>query len=263
MTLTVRQFPCLSDNYGFLIRDDATGKTACIDTPDAAAILRELKAAGWGLDFIFNTHWHPDHAGGNAEIQKATGCTIVGPAEVTRIAPLDREVHGGDTVELGETSVPGDRDRRPHARPHRLLRRRRPGRLRRRHPVRARLRAAVRGQAGADVGLALAARGAAGRHEGLLRPRIHRLQRPLRAQRRSRPGAEGPRRRRCSPPASAASGPCRPPSGWRRPPTPSCARRCWPIGSARPARRTTRPSPPSAPPRTPSRAEAPRRACLA
>ncbi|HWF76521.1 MAG TPA: hydroxyacylglutathione hydrolase [Caulobacteraceae bacterium] len=103
MTLTVRQFPCLSDNYGFLIRDDASGKTACIDTPDAGAILKELKAAGWGLDFIFNTHWHPDHAGGNAEIQKATGCVIVGPAEVTRIAPLDREVHGGDTVELGDT----------------------------------------------------------------------------------------------------------------------------------------------------------------
>jgi hydroxyacylglutathione hydrolase len=25
MALTVRQFPCLSDNYGFLIRDEATG----------------------------------------------------------------------------------------------------------------------------------------------------------------------------------------------------------------------------------------------
>ncbi|HVN02304.1 MAG TPA: hydroxyacylglutathione hydrolase [Caulobacteraceae bacterium] len=104
MTLTVRQFPCLSDNYGFLIRDDASGKTACIDTPEASAILGELKAAGWGLDFIFNTHWHPDHAGGNAEIKAATGCEIVGPAEVTRIAPLDRTVGGGDRVALGETT---------------------------------------------------------------------------------------------------------------------------------------------------------------
>jgi hydroxyacylglutathione hydrolase len=104
MTLTVRQFPCLSDNYGFLIRDDASGKTGCIDTPDAAAILKELDKAGWGLDLILNTHWHPDHAGGNAEIQKATGCQIVGPAEVTRIAPLDRTVVGGDTVALGETT---------------------------------------------------------------------------------------------------------------------------------------------------------------
>jgi len=103
MTLTVRQFPCLSDNYGFLIRDDASGKTACIDTPDAAAIFRELETAGWGLDFIFNTHWHPDHAGGNAEIKAATGCFIVGPAEVTRIGPLDRTVGGGDSVNLGET----------------------------------------------------------------------------------------------------------------------------------------------------------------
>jgi len=103
MTLTVRQFPCLSDNYGFLVRDEATGKTACIDTPDAAAILAELAKAGWGLDLIMNTHWHGDHAGGNAEIQQATGCTIVGPGEVRRIAPLDRELHGGDSVELGET----------------------------------------------------------------------------------------------------------------------------------------------------------------
>jgi hydroxyacylglutathione hydrolase len=103
MPLIVRQFPCLSDNYGFLIRDEASGKTACIDTPEAAAILRELQAAGWELDFIFNTHWHPDHAGGNAEIKAATGCEIVGPAEVTRIAPLDREVRGGDQVELGQT----------------------------------------------------------------------------------------------------------------------------------------------------------------
>jgi hydroxyacylglutathione hydrolase len=103
MTVTIRQFPCLSDNYGFIVRDDATGKTACIDTPEVAPILAALKAEGWGLDFIFNTHWHPDHAGGNAEIKAATGCQIVGPAEVTRIAPLDRTVAGGDVIDLGET----------------------------------------------------------------------------------------------------------------------------------------------------------------
>ena len=103
MTLTIRQFACLSDNYGFVIRDEASGLTACIDTPDADAVMAELAAAGWGLDFIFNTHWHPDHAGGNAQIKAATGATIVGPAEVTRIAPLDRTVAGGDVVELGQT----------------------------------------------------------------------------------------------------------------------------------------------------------------
>ncbi|HEY3950535.1 hydroxyacylglutathione hydrolase [Phenylobacterium sp.] len=103
MPLTVHQFPCLEDNYGFLAKDEATGLAATIDTPDAGAILAELDKLGWTLDLILNTHWHPDHAGGNAEIKAATGCSIVGPGEVTRIAPLDRQVAGGDVVMLGQT----------------------------------------------------------------------------------------------------------------------------------------------------------------
>src|ERR1700760_3550791 len=105
MTLTVRQFPCLSDNYGYLVRDEASGRTACIDTPDAKAIKAQLDAVGWKLDLILNTHWHADHAGGNAELQQATGATIIGPAEVRRIAPLDRVVEDGAIVDLGETRL--------------------------------------------------------------------------------------------------------------------------------------------------------------
>ena len=82
MTLDIRLFPCLSDNYGILVRDAATGAVATIDTPDAERILVELEATGWDrLDLILNTHWHPDHAGGNAEVRAATGCEILGKAE--------------------------------------------------------------------------------------------------------------------------------------------------------------------------------------
>ena len=113
MTLIVRQFACLSDNYGFLIRDEATGLVATVDTPDAEAILAEIEASGWGrLDLILNTHWHPDHTGGNERLKAETGCEIVGPEEVRRVAPLDRVAAGGDVVRLGETAfevmaVPG------------------------------------------------------------------------------------------------------------------------------------------------------------
>ena len=103
MPLTVRQFPCLSDNYGFLARDEATGLVACVDTPDAEVILGELDRLGWDLTLILNTHWHADHAGGNAEIKAKTGATVVGPAEVERISAVDRKVTDGAVVELGET----------------------------------------------------------------------------------------------------------------------------------------------------------------
>jgi len=63
MSLEVALFPCLSDNYGFLLHDPKTGETAAIDTPDAREIAKQCEARGWALTEIWNTHWHPDHAG--------------------------------------------------------------------------------------------------------------------------------------------------------------------------------------------------------
>lgn len=98
----VHIFPCLKDNYGFLLHDPETGETATIDTPEAGKILAEAEAKGWTITQIWNTHWHPDHAGGNAEIVAKTGARVVGPREVDRIgAAPDRILHEGDTVELG------------------------------------------------------------------------------------------------------------------------------------------------------------------
>ena len=55
-TLEVAQFPCLDDNYGYLIHDATTGETAAIDTPCADTIRRELDRHGWKLTHILNTH---------------------------------------------------------------------------------------------------------------------------------------------------------------------------------------------------------------
>ncbi len=98
----IRQFPCLDDNYGFLIHDDVSGETTTIDTPDAEAILAAAEQEGWQLTQIWNTHWHPDHAGGNAVIKAKTGAIVTGPAEVERIGQApDRIVVEGDIVTLG------------------------------------------------------------------------------------------------------------------------------------------------------------------
>jgi hydroxyacylglutathione hydrolase len=106
MSVQVHQFPCLSDNYGFLLRDPASGETACIDTPDADEYLRRAEAKGWRITQIWNTHWHPDHAGGNEAIKAATGCTVTAPrADAPKIAGVDRTVAHGDAVWLGEWSA--------------------------------------------------------------------------------------------------------------------------------------------------------------
>ena len=103
MPLEVRLFPALQDNYGFLARDVATGAVAAVDTPDAQAVLGAARSAGWNISMILNTHWHPDHTQGNAEVKAATGAEIVGPEEVRREAPLDRVIAPGDPVMLGAT----------------------------------------------------------------------------------------------------------------------------------------------------------------
>ncbi|MEQ1542239.1 MAG: hydroxyacylglutathione hydrolase [Novosphingobium sp.] len=100
--LEIHQFPCLSDNYGYLVHDPASGETACIDTPDADACLRAAADRGCRITQIWNTHWHPDHAGGNEAIKAATSCKVTAPGgEDYPIAAVDRTVSGGDTVQLG------------------------------------------------------------------------------------------------------------------------------------------------------------------
>ena len=68
----IHQFPCLSDNYGFLAHDSASGETAAIDTPDAEKYLAEAASRGWTITQIWNTHWHPDHAGTRLAISPIT-----------------------------------------------------------------------------------------------------------------------------------------------------------------------------------------------
>ena len=65
--LQVAQFPCLSDNYGYLLHDPASGLTAAVDTPESQPIEDELKKRGWTLSHILNTHHH--HASLASHIQ--------------------------------------------------------------------------------------------------------------------------------------------------------------------------------------------------
>ena len=105
-TLEIHQFPILSDNYGVLIRDHATGAVASIDCGDAEAIQTELAHKGWKLTSILTTHHHGDHTDGNLELKRQTGCTIIGPRpEAAMIPGIDVQVGDGDTFKFGSFAV--------------------------------------------------------------------------------------------------------------------------------------------------------------
>lgn len=103
MTLEIVQFPCLQDNYGFLLRDKTSGAVASIDAPDAVEISRQLSLREWTLSSIFSTHWHDDHTGGNRSLGESYGATIFGPKEIRKRSALDRELLPGETIRLGDS----------------------------------------------------------------------------------------------------------------------------------------------------------------
>lgn len=100
--IDIHMFPCLQDNYGFLLHCGETGVTATIDTPEVAPIEAALEEKGWTLTHVLNTHHHFDHAGGNEALKARHGCIVVGPrADAERIPGIDVAVGQGDCYELG------------------------------------------------------------------------------------------------------------------------------------------------------------------
>ncbi|SET62096.1 hydroxyacylglutathione hydrolase [Nitrosospira multiformis] len=81
MTTTPNIVPihAFKDNYIWLIRDHY--HAAVIDPGDASPVLDYLSREQLKLIAILNTHHHPDHVGGNAELLREFAVPVFGPAK--------------------------------------------------------------------------------------------------------------------------------------------------------------------------------------
>ncbi len=100
--MEIVRIPALSDNYIWLVHEPESGETTVVDPAVAEPVLAEAEKRGWHISQIWNTHWHPDHIGGNEAIKAATGAFVTAPAaETAQIPTMDRGVREGDIVMLG------------------------------------------------------------------------------------------------------------------------------------------------------------------
>jgi hydroxyacylglutathione hydrolase len=103
MTMSVHQYRCLTDNYGALVHDSATGATACVDVPEAGPTFAALAERGWTLSDVLITHHHADHTQGVPELKaKLPNLRVWGPAkDAARIPFLDHKLTEGDLARVG------------------------------------------------------------------------------------------------------------------------------------------------------------------
>ena len=102
--LDVIPIPMRTDNYAWLLVDQATARTGLVDPAEAAPAAAILSRTGGRLDYILLTHHHDDHVGAAALLARDYGAVIIGAAaDAHRLPKLDRAVGEGNAVEIGES----------------------------------------------------------------------------------------------------------------------------------------------------------------
>ena len=97
---SLRPLPALSDNYIWLLADNAVGSAMVVDPGEAGPVLDALAADDLALTAILLTHHHADHIGGTFELTDHFPDAVVYAPHDDRIANDARRVADGDIVTI-------------------------------------------------------------------------------------------------------------------------------------------------------------------
>jgi len=107
--MKVRILPANSDNYMYLIVDEATKAAAVVDPVHPESVLSSVEREGANLTTVLTTHHHWDHAGGNEKLVdhlKATGHSSIAVVGAdSRIGALTHKLGDGDEINVGNLKV--------------------------------------------------------------------------------------------------------------------------------------------------------------
>ena len=96
--MEIKIIPCLQDNYSYLIIDKKNNIACVIDPSEAEPVIRYLENNKIKLKFILNTHHHYDHVGGNQELKRKYGASIIGyRGDKERIPQIDILINDQET----------------------------------------------------------------------------------------------------------------------------------------------------------------------
>ena len=104
--MLITPVPCLKDNYAYIVNDNISKKIGVVDPSEAKPIIDLLERMNLKLDFIFNTHHHFDHVGGNFELKKKNKAKVVGfNGDKHRIPDIDITVKDEEVFKFGNSII--------------------------------------------------------------------------------------------------------------------------------------------------------------
>jgi hydroxyacylglutathione hydrolase len=104
VALQIELLPFSQDNYAFVFKESHSNKVVAVDPGEAQCVDRFLRENNLSLDVILNTHHHPDHVGGNLELQEIYDCAIYGyNPDRSRIPGITRGLDDEETFNIGQS----------------------------------------------------------------------------------------------------------------------------------------------------------------